>query len=112
MSTWKACGSEAPLPLEPAGGLRLREAVHARLGKRVSARVAGVDDLAGERHQCPHVIDVVVGEVGVDRLLVAHRVEPARRDDHGLGLAVDLVGHVAAECATAATSSSSPATFR
>ena len=43
------------------------------------------------------VADAVLGAVPVERLLVAHRVQPGRGDDHRLGLAADLVGDVVAE---------------
>ena len=52
-------------------GLRVRERIHARL----SEGVAGVEDLAGERHQRRHIAVFVLGDVLVDRLLVTHRMQ-------------------------------------
>ena len=72
---------------EPLRGLRLRKAVHAGLGELATLVV---DHLAGERDEGREVPVTVLRDIGVDRLLVAHRVQSRRRDDHRLGLAADL----------------------
>ena len=77
---------------ELLGGLRLREAVHVRLGPVLHPG----QHRAGERDEHPDVIAVFAAVAG-ERLLVADGVQPGGGGHHRLGPAVDLVAYVAAE---------------
>ena len=58
--------------------------------------IAVVEHCPGERDEHADVVAVVV-HVRLERLLVAHRVQPRRGHHHRLGLAADAVGDVLAE---------------
>ena len=58
---------------------------------------SGVEDLAAEGDQGLDVRVAVLVQVGVEGLLVAHRVQARAGDHHRLGAAADLVARVGAE---------------
>ena len=74
--------------IEGLGRLRLRKAVHAGLGVIPVAILDG----AGECHQRLERI-TSLGEIGVHRQLVAHRVQTRTGDDHRLRPPTDSVLH-------------------
>lgn len=70
--------------------------IHADLSEALSRRVRVFYD-TGESHQCPHVGVTLLGDVSVERLFVAHGVEPPFCHHHRFSAAADLVFHMRAE---------------
>ncbi len=78
----------------------LERVLRLRLGDPVEVRLGVLDpavaDGAAEGDEGAVVVPLLL-QVPLQRPVVAHRVEPRPGDDHGLGAAVDPVGHVLVE---------------